>query len=140
MIPVPFTYDGKDLSPPLAWTEPPMDTKSFALINDDPDSNPLWAHWLIYNIPGTVRSLPENLPKTPTLLDGTLQGTTNFGKVGYWGPCPPSGVHHYYFRLYALDTVLRLPAKARQNELEIAIKDHILAQSELMGTYTRKGR
>lgn len=139
MIPAKYTCDGQDISPPLSWSDPPIGTQSFALISDDPDA-PMgtWVHWVIWNIPVSVRTLGENVPKTASLPDGTMQGTTDFHRVGYGGPCPPSGTHRYYFKLYALDTMLNLPSSTTKKDLERAMQGHILGQAELMGTYRRK--
>lgn len=136
-IPVDFSCDGSDASPALTWTEPPADTQSFALIMDDPDA-PMgtWVHWVVYNIPASTRELEENMPAIPELSNGIAQGYTSAKTVGYHGPCPPSGTHHYYFKLYALDTVLSLSAKADKKELLAAMEGHILANVELMGTFS----
>jgi len=140
-IPPKFTCDAADVSPTLAWTAPPEKTQSFVLINDDPDCNgPAWVHWLIYNIPSKVRELKEAMSTEASLPDGTLQGLNDFKRVGYGGPCPPSGVHHYSFKLYALDVVLKLAAKATKPQIESAMKGHILAETQLIGTYVRAGR
>ncbi len=138
-IPAKYTADGQDVSPPLRWSEPPEGTKSFALICDDPDApRGTWVHWLIWNIPADVRELPEAVPPREELANGARQGTNDFGRIGYGGPAPPPGrPHRYFFRLYALDTVLELPAGARRAELEDAMKGHVLAGGELMGTYGR---
>ncbi|MDE2060300.1 MAG: YbhB/YbcL family Raf kinase inhibitor-like protein [candidate division NC10 bacterium] len=139
MIPPKYTCDGQDISPPLSWSDPPTGTTSFALISDDPDA-PMgtWVHWVIWNIPASVRAVKENFPKTASLPNGTTQGTTDFRRVGYGGPCPPSGTHRYFFKLYALDTTLNLPSSTTKKDLEKAIHSHILAQTELMGTYRRR--
>lgn len=140
-IPSRYTCDGDDVSPPLAWTEAPAGTKSLALINDDPDAPAkTWVHWVVYNIPPSARALPEAVPANPQLPDGTRQGTTDFGRVGYGGPCPPSGRHRYVFTLYALDTMLTLAPGVTKSQLEAAMQDHILAQAQLIGTYRRKDR
>ena len=138
-IPTRYTADGPDQSPPLRWDDPPQGTKSFALICDDPDApRGTWVHWVIWNIPATARGLPEGVPPDPELPDGSRQGTNDFGRIGYGGPAPPPGKpHRYYFRLYALDTVLTLRPGARRDELEDAMQGHVLAQGELMGTYGR---
>ena len=138
MIPSVYTCDGKDLSPALEWTGAPPGTKSFALISDDPDA-PVgtWVHWVVWNIPSGVNSLEEDRPKKGSLAGGIRQGTTDFRRLGYGGPCPPSGTHRYYFRLYALDTLLDLPATTTKTRLEEAMKGHVLAQAELMGKYRR---
>ena len=139
LIPPVYTCDGKDLSPPLRWTEAPAGTKSFALISDDPDA-PMgtWVHWVVWNIPASVNSLEENLPKNDSLPGGIRQGTSDFRKIGYGGPCPPSGTHRYFFRLYALDALLDLPATTTKAQMEKAMMGHVLAQAELMGKYRRK--
>ena len=140
-IPSTYTCDGEDVSPPLSWTAAPDGTKSLALINDDPDApGKTWVHWVVYNLPTSLRQLPEALPTDPELPDGTRQGLTDFGRVGYGGPCPPSGTHRYFFKLYALDAVLSLPPRATKQQVETAMKGHVLAQAQLMGTYRRKGR
>ena len=138
MIPSVYTCDGKDISLPLEWTGAPPETKSFALISDDPDAPAgTWVHWVVWNIPSGVNSLEENRPKKESLPGGIRQGTTDFRRIGYGGPCPPSGTHRYYFRLYALDTLLDLPAATTKARLEEAMKGHVLAQAELMGKYRR---
>ncbi len=139
MIPKRYTCDDQDISPPLSWSEPPEKTQSFALIMDDPDA-PMgtWVHWVIYNIPVTARALPEGVPADGDLPDGSRQGRNSWRKIGYGGPCPPSGTHRYFFKLYALDTVLALAAGATKDELLKAMEGHILAQAELMGRYTRR--
>ena len=133
-----YTCDGPDLSPELSWAGAPPRTQSLALIADDPDA-PVgtWTHWIIWNIPpGTT--LPEGVAKTETLQDGTRQGKNDFKRIGYGGPCPPPGKpHRYFFKLYALDTKLDVKAGANRNELESAMKGHVLSQAELMGRYGR---
>ena len=139
-IPIKYTGQGKDVSPPLEWSNPPAGTKSFAIINDDPDA-PVgtWVHWVIYDIPANVTKLPENVPAKETLPDGSKQGLNDWGRVGYGGPMPPPGnPHRYFFKIYALDTVLNLKPLATKAELLKAMQGHILAQAELMGTYQRK--
>ena len=139
MIPFRFTCDGEDASPGLTWSDPPKGTRSFALICDDPDA-PMgtWVHWVVYNIPSDNRGLEESYPNDRKQPDGTLQGMTDFRKVGYGGPCPPGGTHRYYFKLYALDTVLSLSPGATKKELLEAMKGHQLAEAQLMGRYKRK--
>ena len=138
MIPVQYTCDGKNVSPPLRWSEPPEGTGSFALISDDPDAPAgTWVHWVVYNIPPGVRELPENIPSTEKLPDSTVQGTTDFWSIGYGGPCPPSGTHRYYFKIYALDAMLNLRHGATKQQLLAAMEGHIRARGELMGRYTR---
>ncbi len=139
MIPSQYTCDGQDISPPLKWENVPQGTKSFALICDDPDA-PMgtWVHWVIYNIPDSVRQLPEAVPTVERLSDGTLQGTNDFRRLGYGGPCPPGGTHRYFFKLYALDTMLNLQAGATKEALLKAMQGHVLAEAQLMGRYKRK--
>ncbi len=138
-IPKKYTCQGQDISLPLSWKGAPEGTKSFALINDDPDA-PMgtWVHWLVYDIPAETSSLSEGIPSTPSLDDGSKQGYTNFARVGYGGPCPPPGEpHRYFFRLYALDAVLGLAEALRKSELLKSIEGHILAEAELIGLYKR---
>ena len=137
-IPVEYTCDGKDMSPPLVFSGIPDSAKSIALVMDDPDApGKTWVHWIIYNIPAGTKQLAEGIPPTGTLNDGSMQGTSDFGKTGYGGPCPPSGTHRYYFKAYALDTVLDLQSGASKGQLEKAMQGHVLAKSELMGRYGR---
>lgn len=137
-IPKKYTCDGADVSPPLSWTAPPEGTKSLALICDDPDA-PMgtWVHWVLFGLLPNTRELPEGVPTQEILPDGSKQGTTDFGRVGYGGPCPPSGTHRYYFKLYALDMEPDLKPGATKQQLLKAIEKHILAQVELMGRYQR---
>ena len=139
MIPAKYTCDGEDISPPLQWSDPPAGTKSLALISDDPDA-PVgtWVHWVVWNIPPSARSLDEKLPKKESLPDGTRQGTTDFRRIGYGGPCPPSGTHRYFLKLYALDTTLNLPGSTTKKDLEREMQGHILGQAELVGKYRRR--
>lgn len=138
-IPKKYTCDGADVSPGLQWHDAPAGTQSFALIADDPDAPAgTWTHWIIWNIPGTATALPEGIPKVGESGDGTLQGRNDFKRIGYGGPCPPPGKpHRYFFRLYALGAKLDAKAGAGRDELERAIKKHMLAETELMGTYGR---
>jgi Raf kinase inhibitor-like YbhB/YbcL family protein len=137
-IPKKYTCDGEDLSPELSWNGAPEETKTYALINDDPDApGKTWVHWVLFNIPGSTTSLPENIPADKELTDGSRQGTNDFRKIGYGGPCPPGGTHRYYFKLYALDTELTLKPGALKQELLAAMKGHILDEGQLMGTYSR---
>lgn len=138
-IPKKFTCDAADVSPHLSWTDPPAGTKSFALLVDDPDA-PIgnWNHWAMWNLPTKLRSLPEALSKNAHLPDGSEQGMNDFHKPGYNGPCPPAGKpHRYFFKLFALDTKLALKGEAGKPEMEAAMKGHILAQAEWVGTYKR---
>ncbi|MGQ9493296.1 MAG: YbhB/YbcL family Raf kinase inhibitor-like protein [Anaerolineae bacterium] len=136
-IPRQYTCDGQDMSPPLQWSEPPLETKSFALIVDDPDARG-WVHWMLYNLPAITRSLPEAIPTGAELPDGSRQGKNSWGKMQYGGPCPPSGTHRYSFRLYALDILLDVPAGANVAALQRAMDGHILARAEFIGLYSRK--
>ena len=137
VIPADFSCDGRDVSPALMWTEPPAGTQSFALIMDDPDA-PMgtWVHWVIFNIPASARDLKEGAPGGPNLSDCSLQGKTSAMSNGYHVPCPPSGTHRYFFKLYALDSMLTLSADADKETLLAAMEGHILANVELMGTYS----
>lgn len=138
-IPKKFTCDGPDISPKLAWNEPPANTKSFALIMDDPDA-PVgtWVHWVLYDLPPETRELAEGVAKQEQLSSGARQGRNDFGRIGYGGPCPPPGKpHRYFFKLYALDSKFSLKAGATKPQLESAMKGHILGQAELIGKYGR---
>jgi len=139
MIPKKYTCDGPDASPPLNWSDVPAKAKSLALIVDDPDA-PMgtWVHWVAWNIPPDARSLDEGVPKKDSLPNGMKQGTTDFRSIGYGGPCPPSGTHRYFFKLYALDTALNLPPSTTKKDLERAMQGHVLRQVELIGKYARK--
>jgi len=137
-IPPKYSCDGEDISPPLAWSDPPPGTLSFGLILDDPDApGGTWVHWVLFNIPAAARALPEAVPPDTILADGSVHGTSSFNSLGYGGPCPPGGTHRYYFKLYALDAILDLEPAANKADLEAAMEHHILAQAELMGTYGR---
>lgn len=141
-IPPKYTCDGEDVNPPLVFGDVPSGAKSLALIMDDPDalrgilrpgSGQAWVHWKVWNIAPEVTEIKENsVPK------GAVESTTNFGDTSYGGPCPPSGTHRYFFKLYALDTTIDLSPIATKPELEAAISGHILAQAELIGLYKRK--
>ena len=139
MIPVRYTCDGTDFSPPLAWSEAPGGVKSFALVCDDPDA-PMgaWVHWVVCNIPAATSSLQENMPVADTLSDGTRQGVNDFRKTGYGGPCPPGGAHRYFFRLYALDTELVPDQTMTKKKLLTAMEGHVLGEAVLMGRYERR--
>jgi Raf kinase inhibitor-like YbhB/YbcL family protein len=139
MIPKKFTCDGPDPSPQLAWGPPPARTQSFALVVDDPDAPAgTWVHWVMFDLPADARELPEGVAKQELLASGARQGRNDFGKIGYGGPCPPPGKpHRYFFKLYALDAKLGLKAGATKADVERAMRGHIQAQAELMGTYGR---
>jgi hypothetical protein len=137
-IPTKYSCDGANVSPALAWTDAPAATRGFALIMDDPDT-PKGAvtHWLIYDLPVGARSLPEGVPTSKKLADGSMQGKNVRGKSGYTGPCPEKGgpAHHYFFKLYALDAKTNLKPNAKKEEVEAAMKGHILAKAELIGRF-----
>lgn len=138
-IPSLYTCDGRDISPPLTWGLVPEVSKSLALICEDPDAPAgLWIHWLIFNIPPAQKGLVENIPNLPALSGGIVQGKNTSGETGYSGPCPPRGVHRYFFRLYALDILMKLGSETRKEDLMKAAEGHILARAELMGRYLRK--
>jgi Raf kinase inhibitor-like YbhB/YbcL family protein len=139
MIPATYSGDGADYSPPLAWTGQPQATVSLALICDDPDApRGTWVHWVLFNLPGDARELPEHTPPDGKLANGAQQGKNDFGKLGYSGPAPPRGKpHRYFFKLYALDANLKLPAGATKDQLLKAIQGHVLAETRLMGKYQR---
>ena len=129
-----YTCDGKDISPALSWTGVPKDTKSIALIMDDPDAT--FVHWILFNIPAIKDRLPAAIPKNGILNDGSIQGMTDFGYVGYGGPCPPLGKSHkYYFRIYAVDKIFDLSPGISRKDVDNAMKGHILAKGELFGIY-----
>ncbi|HQE78278.1 MAG TPA: YbhB/YbcL family Raf kinase inhibitor-like protein [Bacteroidales bacterium] len=138
MIPAKYTCDGANISPQLSWDNAPKGTKSFVLICEDPDA-PMgtFTHWVLYDIPADVHELPENLPKDKILPNGAKQGITDFKKVGYGGPCPPNGTHRYYFKLYALDTLLNLEPALKKEDILKAMNGHILAQGQILGKYAR---
>jgi Raf kinase inhibitor-like YbhB/YbcL family protein len=138
MIPRKHTCDAEDISPDLKWAGVPQDAKSLALICDDPDA-PVgtWVHWVLFNLPADVTALPAGLPADAVLYNSARHGKNDFRKLGYGGPCPPGGTHRYYFKLYALDTVLTLQSGSTKAELLAAMKGHILAEAQLMGKYKR---
>jgi Raf kinase inhibitor-like YbhB/YbcL family protein len=137
-IPTRYSCDGENISPPLEWGDPPQGTESFALILDDPDApGGTWVHWILYNIPAEVRALPEAIPPEEELPDGSRHGENSFGRLDYGGPCPPSGTHRYFFKLYALDVTLDLEPGVDKKTLLQAMEGHVLAEAELMGTYPR---
>lgn len=133
MIPVKYTCDGENVSPPLTWSDPPASTKSLALINDDPDAPAgTWVHWVLWGLSPEVRELPEGA----TIGQA---GQNDFRKSEYGGPCPPQGnPHRYYFKLYALDAEIALSSEATKQQLLEAMKGHILAETQLMGKYQRQ--
>lgn len=133
------TCDDGNFSPPLSWSGIPKEAKSLALICDDPDA-PMgtWVHWVIYNMPPLSKGLQEGVLPVESFAHDTKQGITDFKTIGYGGPCPPSGVHRYFFKLYALDSKLNLPGGATKKELLAAMKGHILAQAEMIGKYEKR--
>lgn len=143
-IPSRYTCEGKDISPPLAWQDAPAETRSFALIVDDPDApdpaapQRVWVHWVLYNIPAGISELGEAVvPKD--LPAGTREGLNDWSRTGYGGPCPPIGRHRYFHKLYALDAVLPELARPDKATLEKAMTGHVLAKAELIGTYQKGG-
>lgn len=143
-IPAKHTCDGADVSPPLAWTDPPARATAFVLIADDPDApRGTWVHWVLFDMPASTTQLPENVARsdTPAGLGDAHQGRNDFHKTGYGGPCPPPGsAHRYFFKLYALDAPLALRAGATKQDVERAMQGHVLGTAQLMGTYARQGR
>ncbi|MGD9000843.1 MAG: YbhB/YbcL family Raf kinase inhibitor-like protein [Granulosicoccaceae bacterium] len=141
-IPSRYTCEGDDVSPPLAWTGVPETARSLVLIVDDPDApdpnapKMTWVHWVVYNIPPDVAGLPEDV-RSAVLPAGAKQGLNDWNRTGYGGPCPPIGRHRYFHKLYALDTVLNNLKKASKDKVETAMKGHIIAQAELVGTYQK---
>jgi len=138
-IPAQYSCQGQDISPPLAWSEPPSGTRSFALIVYDPDAPVgVFTHWVLFNLPADSRELPEAVPTKPQLANGALQGKNDFDKIGYRGPCPPPGSpHRYRFTLYALDQALDLKSGATRKQVLEVMSGHVLAQGQLTGTYQR---
>ena len=138
MIPTRYTCDGPDVSPDLSWSAVPETAKSLALICDDPDA-PMgtWVHWVLFNIPSSASGLPAEMPSDAALENGARNGTNDFGRLGYGGPCPPGGTHRYFFKLYALDSELDLASGITKAQLSEAMEGHILAEAQLMGKYKR---
>ena len=141
-IPSQFTCEGQDHSPELSWQDAPKTTKSFALVLHDPDAPRAngFYHWVMYNIPPRVNRIPENAPKHPTLPGLGLQARNDSVKVGYLGPCPPSGTHRYFFRLYSLSSSLDLKPGANYKDVLSAMEGKIIEQAELVGTYAKLAR
>ena len=128
-----YTCDGENVNPPLSISDVPENAQSLVLISDDPDAPAgVWVHWIVWNIDPKTTEIAEN-----SIPSGAVEGTTSFGKTEYGGPCPPSGEHRYFFRLYALDTKLDLDSSADKAKIEAAMQGHILEQAELMGLYSR---
>jgi Raf kinase inhibitor-like YbhB/YbcL family protein len=139
-IPVRYTCEGDDISPPLQWTGAPVEARSYALIMDDPDApRGTWVHWVLFNLPGETVELAPAVPTLPELPSGARHGRNTAGDMAYAGPCPPPGKpHRYFFRLHALDTLLNLPPGITRQELEQAMVKHILAEGVHMGTYQHR--
>jgi len=137
-IPEKYTCDGEDVSPPLEWTSVPEETKTLAIICDDPDAPMgIWVHWVVFNVPGDLVQLPENVPPERELDIGAIHGMNDFKKIGYGGPCPPSGTHRYFFKIYALDADLDLPFGATKGHVMLSMEGHVLDEAHIMGTYRR---
>lgn len=141
-IPALFTCEGDNISPELSWCDVPPQTESFVLTMRDPDAPKVggFTHWVVYNIPGGVGHIEQNVPNDATVPGLGLQGKNDGGKVGYMGPCPPSGTHRYFARLFALDSELNLSPGASHEEVRHAMEGHILDRAELMGTYAKKAQ
>jgi len=142
-IPTAYTCEGRDVAPPLAWSGLPEGTQTLALIADDPDApdpaapKMTWVHWVLYDIPASAAGLAQGATDLPA---GTREGLNDWKRTGYGGPCPPVGRHRYFFKLYALDTSLSFAQPPTKQQLEQAMKGHVLAHAELVGTYARRGR
>jgi Raf kinase inhibitor-like YbhB/YbcL family protein len=138
-IPRLYTCDGRDVSPPLSWTGVPAGAKSLALVCDDPDApRGVWVHWVIFNLPPSANGLPEAVPPRKEVIGGGVQGMNDFRKIGYGGPCPPSGTHRYVFKLYALKAEVPLAAGATKAELVEAMKGLVRSEAALTGKYSRR--
>ncbi len=137
-IPSIYSCDGKSISPQLEWEDLPAGVKSLALIMDDPDApSRTFVHWVIYDIPPSLKGLDENTPKEANLQNGATQGANGSSRIGYTGPCPPSGTHRYFFKLFALDKMLDLDQGLKKEDLLSAMQGHILEQTQLIGLYQR---
>ncbi|CEG57672.1 YbhB/YbcL family Raf kinase inhibitor-like protein [Legionella fallonii] len=135
MIPGKYTCDGANQSPPLSWKDSSTETQSYVLLVDDPDaSGGTWNHWVLFNIPASIKQLNEGALIPP----GAISGKNSWNGNGYNGPCPPSGTHRYFFKLYALNTLLNLNSAASENEVMVAMREHLIASSELIGLYQKK--
>jgi len=138
LIPKKHTCDAEDISPDLNWSGVPKEVKSLALICDDPDApGGTWVHWVLFNIPADVTTLQAGVSPDAVLKNGARHGKNDFRKLGYGGPCPPGGTHRYFFKIYALDTLLSLESGSTKAQLLAAMKGHVLAEGQLMGKYKR---
>jgi Raf kinase inhibitor-like YbhB/YbcL family protein len=140
MILARYTCEGEDISPELSWKDAPPGTQSFVLVMHDPDAPRPggFAHWVLFNIPGSVNHIDEGVPQQAIVPGVALQGRNDAGGIGYMGPCPPSGIHRYFVRLFALDTILNLKPGAILQQVITAMEGHILAEAELMAKYARR--
>ncbi|MCX7882996.1 MAG: YbhB/YbcL family Raf kinase inhibitor-like protein [Brevinematales bacterium] len=139
MIPSLYSCDGENISPELVWKDVPPQTKSLVLLCEDPDAPMgLFVHWIVFNIPASLSGFPAGVSTKELLRLSIKQGRTDFGSIGYGGPCPPSGTHRYFFRLYALDNLLSLAEGSNRAQVLKAMEGHVLSHAELMGTYHRK--
>ena len=137
-IPREFACDGANMSPPIEWSGVPSHAQSIAIIADDPDApSGDWVHWVLYDLPPSLTGIPAGVPVSEKLPAGGTQGRTDFGKIGYGGPCPPKGTHRYFFKIYALDTMLHSKSGMTKKELLNAMQGHVLAEGQLMGKYRR---
>ena len=138
-IPVRHTCDGADVSPPIAWSDVDPRAKSLTLVCHDPDAPAGdWVHWVVYDVPPARTELPEGVPPDERVQGGGTQGTNDFRRLGWGGPCPPSGTHRYLFTLYAVDAETGLAPGARRSDVEAAIRGHVVAEAKLTGTFTRR--
>lgn len=138
-IPSKYTCDGENISPQLSWTCSVEGVKTYAIIVEDPDvPGGDFTHWIVYNIPSWINSMMENTTPAKNIPDEILMGTNDFGRIGYGGPCPPSGIHRYFFRIYGLNTAVHLDSGAMKKEVMKKIEGHIIARGELMGKYQRQ--
>jgi Raf kinase inhibitor-like YbhB/YbcL family protein len=139
MIPAKYTCDDIDISPPLKWSNTPERTKAFSIICDDPDAPAgTWVHWVLYNLPADTNELSEDIPAVELLPNGAKQGRNDFRRIGYGGPCPPGGIHRYYFKIYALAEKLNLESGVTKSELLKAMAGKVLSEAQLMGRYKRQ--
>jgi Raf kinase inhibitor-like YbhB/YbcL family protein len=135
-IPARFTCDGANVSPDIQWSALPTGTKSIAIVMDDSDTPMSFTHWLAYDIPAGTHDIPEGASTPSMRLGHAAEGANNFGNIGYGGPCPPHGTHHYHFRVYALDVDLALPSGQSKEQLANAVKGHVLAKGAISGVFS----